>query len=378
MRGIFISYRRDDTEGQSGRLYADLVRRFGGGAVFMDVAGIEAGRDFRKAIDEAVASCSVLLAVIGPSWLDARDEAGRRRLDSPTDFVCLETAAALKRDIPVVPVLVRGARMPKSEHLPDDLKELTYRNALELTHARWDSDIEVLIKALQPHLTDESRPSNEKAQRADVLPVQFNNDLLTGPLTISAVLKGPNRQVLGDAYPTGDNGVHFVFSLFNGNAFDFLLNRLDVDVLAYEPLNLDHLLHGVGATDVRRYFRATIRPEPGCYIATYKHGGRQGEFVTIPPGKSEGLDVEISTRTEGLYDVCLRVHGGSAGKGFDLPLDSTKRRVAFFDRGTGYMVDRGLGGRMLTYPRNEELGEERLLIHSSLASRHTRHWPYHH
>ena len=60
MRGIFISYRRDDTEGQSGRLYADLVRRFGGGAVFMDVAGREAGRDFRKAIDENVASCSVL------------------------------------------------------------------------------------------------------------------------------------------------------------------------------------------------------------------------------------------------------------------------------------------------------------------------------
>ena len=239
--------------------------------------------------------------------------------------------------------------MPKSEHLPDDLKELTYRSALELTHARWDSDIEVLIKALQPHLTDESQPSNEKAQRAEVLPVQFNNDLLTGPLTISAVLKGPNRQILGDAYPTGDNGVHFVFSLFNGNAFDFLLNRLDVDVLAYEPLNLDHLLHGVGATDVRRCFRATIRPEPGRYIATYIHGGRQGEFVTIPPGKSEGLDVEISTRTEGLYDVCLRVHGGSAGKGFDVPLDSTTRRVAFFDSGAGYMVDRGLGGRMLTY-----------------------------
>ena len=154
VRAIFISYRRDDTEGQSGRLYDDLARRFGDGAVFMDVAGIEAGRDFRKVIDENVASCGVLLAVIGPTWLDAKDETGVRRLDNPMDFVRLETAAALKRDIPVVPVLVRGARMPKSEQLPDELKELAYRNGLELTHALWDSDVEVLIKALQRHVTD--------------------------------------------------------------------------------------------------------------------------------------------------------------------------------------------------------------------------------
>jgi hypothetical protein len=164
MRAVFISYRRDDSEGQSGRLYDDLVHRFGDGAVFMDVVGIEAGRDFRKVIDKNVASCGVLLAVIGPSWLDAKDETGLRRLDNPMDFVRLETAAALKRDIPVVPVLVRGARMPRPEQLPDDLKELAYRNGLELTHARWDSDVEVLIKALQPHLdlADESQPADVK------------------------------------------------------------------------------------------------------------------------------------------------------------------------------------------------------------------------
>ena len=88
-----------------------------------------------------------------------------------------------------------------------------------------------------------------------------------------------------------------------------------MEVLVYAPLNLDHLLHGAGATAVRRYFQTTIRPERGSYVATYI--GRPGEFVTIPQGESEGLDVEISTRTEGLYDVCLRVHGGSGGKGFE-------------------------------------------------------------
>lgn len=152
MHAIFISYRREDAEGQAGRLFDDLVTQFGEDSVFMDVSGIEPGRDFRRAIDEQVASCGVLLAVIGKSWFDAKDESGRSRLDDPMDFVRLETASALKRDIPVIPVLVRGASMPRPEQLPPDLAELAYRNAVELTHARWDSDVQVLIKALRPHV----------------------------------------------------------------------------------------------------------------------------------------------------------------------------------------------------------------------------------
>jgi len=100
---IFISYRRDDSEGEAGRLFADLAKQFGESSVFMDVVAIEVGRDFRKAIDESVATCGVLLALIGKNWLNATNEAGERRLDDPSDFVRLETASALKRDIPVVP-----------------------------------------------------------------------------------------------------------------------------------------------------------------------------------------------------------------------------------------------------------------------------------
>lgn len=164
MRAIFISYRREDAEGQAGRLFDDLARYFGEDSVFMDVAGIEPGRDFRRVIDEHVASCGVLLAMIGKSWIDAADESGRRRLDDPMDFVRLETASALKRDIPVVPVLVHGARMPRAEQLPEDLAELAYRNGVELTHARWDSDVQVLIKALSPYV--ESLQKN--AGRVDI------------------------------------------------------------------------------------------------------------------------------------------------------------------------------------------------------------------
>jgi TIR domain len=121
----------------------------------MDVSAIEPGRDFRKAIDQSVATCSVLLALIGQEWLDSRDSRGNRRLDDANDFVRIELASALRRDIPVVPVLVRGAKMPHVDELPDDLKELAYRNAVELTHARWKSDVQILLQALRPYLDAE-------------------------------------------------------------------------------------------------------------------------------------------------------------------------------------------------------------------------------
>ena len=118
----------------------------------MDVNAIQPGRDFRKAIDESIHKCSVLLAIVGQGWLESRDGSGHRRLEDENDFVRLEIASALQRDIPVVPVLVRGARMPRAEQLPDDLKELAFRNAVELTHARWKSDVQVLVQALKPYL----------------------------------------------------------------------------------------------------------------------------------------------------------------------------------------------------------------------------------
>jgi TIR domain len=118
----------------------------------MDVNAIQPGRDFRKAIDESILKCSVLLAVVGRDWLDSKNASGQRRLDDESDFVRLEIASALQRDIPVVPVLVRGARMPSADQLPADLRELAYRNAVELTHARWKSDVRVLIQALRPYM----------------------------------------------------------------------------------------------------------------------------------------------------------------------------------------------------------------------------------
>lgn len=153
MDGIFISYRRDDSAGYAGRLYDRLAAHFGAGRVFMDVEGIEPGTDFVTAIEKAVGSCRVLIVVIGDEWLSTSDAAGRRRLDDPNDFIRLETVTALKREIRVVPVLVGGALMPRAEELPEDIRPLARRQAIEISHKQWESSTAELIRAMETLLT---------------------------------------------------------------------------------------------------------------------------------------------------------------------------------------------------------------------------------
>jgi hypothetical protein len=149
---IFISYRRSDSLGSTGRLYDHLIEHFAPERIFMDVDTIAPGIDFVEAIEQAVSKCDVLIAVIGAGWLQSSDNQGRRRLGDPGDIVRLEIGNALKRKIRVIPVLVENALMPSAGDLPDELKPLTRRNALELSHTRYKADVERLINALEQAL----------------------------------------------------------------------------------------------------------------------------------------------------------------------------------------------------------------------------------
>jgi branched-chain amino acid transport system substrate-binding protein len=148
---LFICYRRDDTAPYAGRLYEDLRRRFSDHDVFMDLR-IDLGEDFVEQVEEAIESCAVLLVLIGPDWLDIRDEHGSPRLGEPDDFVRLEIATALERGVLVIPLLVRGARMPRAHELPAALAPLVRRTGLSMRDDRWDDDVGRLVRTLTPRL----------------------------------------------------------------------------------------------------------------------------------------------------------------------------------------------------------------------------------
>lgn len=149
MPRIFISYRRGDSIGHTGRLFDLLSKHFGSGQVFMDIDTIGPGENYVDVIQKTCASCEVLLAVIGRGWLNAADENGNRRLDDPGDFVRMEIAHVLAKGIRVVPVLVDGAKMPDGKSLPPDLKQLALRNAWEINDKNFHHDVGQLIEGLQ-------------------------------------------------------------------------------------------------------------------------------------------------------------------------------------------------------------------------------------
>lgn len=134
MPKIFISYRRDDSASAyaSHAIYEKLAAHYGKHSVIFDVDTIPYGADFVKYIETQVLECDALLAVIGDGWLDARSADGKRRLDSPRDFVRIEVQTALQREITVIPVLVAHASVPSEEHLPAELKALRTLNAAEV------------------------------------------------------------------------------------------------------------------------------------------------------------------------------------------------------------------------------------------------------
>jgi len=163
---IFINYRRGDDPGHTGRLFDRLQETFAPEQLFMDLDNIAPGLDFVRVLEEQVDKCDVLLAVIGPHWIDARDEAGGRRLDNAEDFVRIEIEAALSRNKRVIPVLVGEARMPRPDELPGTLKPLARRNAVRLTHERFRVDTQGLIKALQQALDEAGAARRAQADAA--------------------------------------------------------------------------------------------------------------------------------------------------------------------------------------------------------------------
>ena len=149
MPDVFLSYRRADSRSAAGRLMDQLQATFGADNVFRDVDSISPGLDFQAALQRAIGGAKVVLAIVGPNWLDIRDAAGQRRLDDPRDVVRCELEAALSADVPIIPVLVEGARMPAAQALPATLAPFARCQAITLDDEGWRDDTRRLVDILR-------------------------------------------------------------------------------------------------------------------------------------------------------------------------------------------------------------------------------------
>jgi sulfatase-modifying factor enzyme 1/TIR domain-containing protein len=179
MKKVFISYRRHDSRYQARMIYDAFQRALPREHLFMDIDSIPPGADFVEILGGWVDECETMLALIGSGWISATDpKTGRRRLDNQYDFVRIEIREALKRGIPVVPVLLDDARMPDADDLPDDLRKLVRRQAELVQFRTFDADVARLMKKLQvaPNAAEAKRQSEQEQFHATGrVPVQVGD-----------------------------------------------------------------------------------------------------------------------------------------------------------------------------------------------------------
>jgi pterin-4a-carbinolamine dehydratase len=154
MRGMpppltFISYRRSDAQQAALGLYYQLRARLGIASIFMDRSGISGGEMWAHRLRDSLNRATVVLALIGPGWLRAADEHGRRRLDLPDDWVRTELETALKAGKTIIPVLLGdAAAVPAKEGLPSSLMELFDSERYHFHEDQWEANFDGFVRLL--------------------------------------------------------------------------------------------------------------------------------------------------------------------------------------------------------------------------------------
>lgn len=182
---VFISYRRDDAAGFSHAIHDRLIEHLPKDRVFMDVLGIEPGTDFVKKLESTVDRCDVLLALIGKRWAGEGSD-GKARIHDSEDWVHVEIAAAIRRGVRVIPVLLDGASMPAVERLPEDLRPLVRMNAVDVRTSRLDADVWDLTGSVMAALGDKWPPDEPGGKIYAVLAGSYA--LFAGALVLFVML----------------------------------------------------------------------------------------------------------------------------------------------------------------------------------------------
>ncbi|AUG75521.1 hypothetical protein CFP65_0559 [Kitasatospora sp. MMS16-BH015] len=159
MPDIFVNYRTGDGDTAATLIERELSGRFGSERVFRASKSIRIGRAFPQELITAVRRSSALLAVIGPTWADARTSEGRRALDDPEDWTRREILEARDTNALVIPILLGHTRLDR-RLLPTELGWLA-----DCQYRRFDNrDAESTLRRIGDDLA-ESIPQLAAAER---------------------------------------------------------------------------------------------------------------------------------------------------------------------------------------------------------------------
>jgi Flp pilus assembly protein TadD len=203
MPRIFISYRRDDTQADAGRLFETLAANFGEHEIFRDVDNILVGEDFADAIDTAISAAVVVIVLIGPDWMD------QNRLANERDYVRLEIEVALRRRTVILPIVVRRARMPSADQLPDPIRKLSTLNAADVEHHSWGRDTSPLVATIRSLLSRSTEPIDVR-RRDQIAQLLLDRNFVASTQALKQYLRDHPRDalawnMLGGSYEaTGD------------------------------------------------------------------------------------------------------------------------------------------------------------------------------
>jgi len=182
---VFINYRTGDGDWPAAFLDDKFKRRFGADRVFRDATSLEAGHDFRYELRRRLERCTILVVIIGPSWLTARDDSGRRRLDNPSDYVRMEIEESLKRKIRVVPITLNDVRLPLADELPEEIADLAHRQCRVFRSRHYESDFEQIVSVI-----DEEIPRATENHDAVPAAASTNGQRTVGKAYRSAISQG--------------------------------------------------------------------------------------------------------------------------------------------------------------------------------------------
>jgi hypothetical protein len=344
---IFISYRRDDAAGQAISLRTELSQRFGPGHVFMDVADLRPGENFVKVIQDHVARCDVLIALIGGRWASIMDDRTKRSLlESTVDYVRVELETALQRDsrVRVLPVLLDNTQMPGSNSLPRPLRRLSELAAAELRHTRWADDVARLVERI-----DEMCHEARQVPEVVVPSVPTPAPMPSRPQTINPLAPPPDATHYSDVarLVAGDNAViPFLGSVLSDSESSSNTNELAATLARqfnYPAESVDlaeisqYVLLTMGKVDLYKELRRilTANCSPGAVHrflaslpATLERLGHSHRYQLIVTTNYDDALEQACDEAQEPYDLAVYMaHGDQKGKFLHVPFDGEPKLI---------------------------------------------------